>query len=94
MAIELPITVPMTIAESGQTVSMQIAEDEALAMSLGISINTVAGEHYEEAIDFIPTQETQTIHTAGLIVDSDITIEPIPNNYGLITWDGSALTVS
>ena len=94
MAIELPITVPMTIAESGQTVSMQIAEDEALAMSLGISVNTVAGEHYAEAIDFTPTQEMQTIHTAGLIVDSDITIEPIPNNYGLITWDGSALTVS
>lgn len=84
MAIELPITVPMTIAESGQTVSMQIAE----------AVNTVAGEHYAGAIDFIPTQETQTIHTAGLIVDSDITIEPIPNNYGLITWDGSALTVS
>jgi len=27
-------------------------------------------------------------------VYSDITIAPIPSNYGLITWDGSVLMVS
>lgn len=97
MAIELPITVPMTIAESGQTVSMQIAEDEALAMSLGISVNTVAGEHYAEAIDFTPTQETpypaihnltvtptesaQTIGGADYMLEDAITVSAIPSNY-------------
>ena len=25
---------------------------------------------------------------------SDVTVNPIPSNYGLITWDGSVLTVS
>lgn len=43
----------------------------------------------------IPSAEEQTITAddgfGGL---SSVTIAPIPNNYGLITWDGATLTVS
>ena len=43
----------------------------------------------------IPSMEEQTITAddgfGGL---SSVTIAPIPNNYGLITWNGSTLTVS
>jgi len=41
-----------------------------------------------------PTQETQILHTEQKSVLTDITVEPIPSNYGLITWNGSFLTVS
>lgn len=41
-----------------------------------------------------PTQQTQILETAEHSVLENITINPIPHNYGLITWDGSALTVS
>ena len=41
-----------------------------------------------------PTEETQTLPTQGLMMNHDVTINPIPNNYGLITWNGSVLTVS
>lgn len=41
-----------------------------------------------------PSREAQTLRTAHKSVLTDITIEPIPNYYGLITWDGAALTVS
>ena len=41
-----------------------------------------------------PTGETQTFPTAGTIVLEDLTVNPIPSNYGLITWNGSVLTVS
>ena len=41
-----------------------------------------------------PTQETQVLHTEMKSVLTDITINPIPSNYGLITWDGAILTVS
>lgn len=41
-----------------------------------------------------PTTETQTLNTKDKSVLSNITINPIPNNYGLIKWDGSTLTVS
>lgn len=49
---------------------------------------------YEGQTTVTPTQQTQVLHTAGLVVSQDITINPIPSNYGLITWDGSTITVS
>lgn len=95
MSIELPIIVPMTIAEEGERIALGVSEsEEALSMSLGVSVNTVAGEHYEGETDFTPTAERQIISTAGLIMDGDIYVEPIPSNYGLITWNGSFIRVS
>lgn len=49
---------------------------------------------FEGAYSYTPTNETQTILINGLRATDDITINPIPNNYGLITWDGSTITVS
>lgn len=49
---------------------------------------------YTGAYEFTPTQETQTVFISGMKATQDITINPIPSNYGLITWNGSFLTVS
>ena len=49
---------------------------------------------YEGATEVTPTQETQTLETQGFRLLENIIINPIPSNYGLITWNGSALTVS
>jgi len=50
--------------------------------------------HYQGTTTFTPSQSTQTAQTAGLIVDTNIIINPIPSNYGRIAWNGSALTVT
>lgn len=94
MSVVLPIVVPMTIAEEGERISLGSESEEAFPVALGISVNTVAGEHYTGETDFIPSAEAQTIRTAGLIMDGDIIVEPIPSNYGLITWNGSYIRVS
>ena len=49
---------------------------------------------YEGSYEVTPSAETQTIQTRGLRMTDDLTIAPIPNNYGLITWNGSIITVS
>lgn len=49
---------------------------------------------YDGPLEFVPTDEPQTIPAAAHAFTHDIIIDPIPSNYGLITWDGSALTVS
>ena len=41
-----------------------------------------------------PTAQAQILQTKDMVCFDNITIEPIPDNYGLITWNGSALTVS
>lgn len=49
---------------------------------------------YTGATEVTPTQQTQVLETADMVVPANITINPIPSNYGLITWNGSTLTVS
>lgn len=41
-----------------------------------------------------PSQETQTLQTTNKTMTQNVVVNPIPSNYGLITWDGSILTVS
>lgn len=51
-------------------------------------------EPYEGEYTFTPAAEAQTIAINGKVALHDITIDPIPSNYGLITWNGSYLTVT
>ena len=56
----------------------------------------VAGDAppYEGQYEFTPTAEVQMAYTAGKIMLGNVKVNPIPNNYGLITYNGSVLTVS
>jgi len=54
----------------------------------------ISPEKYRGSYEFTPTEEQQTILAKDLIMMDDIVINPIPSNYGLITWNGSTLTVS
>lgn len=49
---------------------------------------------YTGMTEVTPSDETQVLQTANTALYENITINPIPSNYGLITWDGSTLTVS
>lgn len=49
---------------------------------------------YDGSYHIIPGQEAQMLDTRGYMMDDDMVIEPIPQNYGLITWNGTTLTVS
>lgn len=41
-----------------------------------------------------PSTEEQILSTKNLWMTDNITVGAIPQNYGLITWNGSTLTVS
>ena len=41
-----------------------------------------------------PNNETQTLLTKNLRMLDNVVVNPIPNNYGLITWNGSFLMIS
>lgn len=49
---------------------------------------------YDGPTEVTPSGSTQTIEIANKKALENITINPIPSNYGLITWNGSELTVS
>lgn len=41
-----------------------------------------------------PSNQQQVIGQVNSVLAGPITVDPIPSNYGLITWNGSVLTVS
>ena len=49
---------------------------------------------YDGEYEITPTDEAQVLQTAGKWNRENITIKPIPSNYGRITWDGYTITVS
>lgn len=49
---------------------------------------------YKGEYVFTPSSEEQVVPLNGKMATDDILINPIPSNYGLITWDGSVITVS
>lgn len=78
----------------------QIVEVSIEGGSLGIGTGTpvvrelVERDPYEGAYEVTPSSETQVLRTKHLRMTDDITINPIPSNYGLISWSGAGIRVS
>ena len=49
---------------------------------------------YDGPMEITPTAETQVLDTTMRSLIDNIVINPIPSDYGKITWNGSTLTVS
>lgn len=49
---------------------------------------------YTGVTEVTPTTTEQVLDTSNKVVTRNIVINPIPSNYGLITWNGATLTVS
>ena len=85
-------TLTGTLTSTG-TVSGSLSSTPTLSVTLTVP-NAAGVPKYEGDYEFTPTSETQTVAIEGLMAKQDIVINPIPSNYGLITWDGSTITVS
>jgi hypothetical protein len=78
-----------------QAVSVSVNAD-TMGVTLGtpvvkeyVDVQTYTGEY-----EVTPSAETQTLNTEGLRLTRNVTVNPIPQNYGLITYNGAVLTVS
>ena len=76
-------------------------ELEALENTIDIPISVeevrtvyVYPNQYDGETVIIPSSEEQVLDTAEKTVMEPIVIKPIPQNYGLITYNGSVITVS
>lgn len=76
-------------------VDFWLEEPEELEFDLGpaVVIRT-EGERYEGPYEATPTQEAQVFETEGLLMTERFAVNPIPRNYGLITYNGFYMTVS
>ena len=87
MAIKLTVT-------TNESAILNITGNESVGLNAEPSIVIDRTIVYEGTYEWTPSSELQTIEIANKKALENITINPIPNNYGLITWNGSTLTVS
>ena len=79
----------LSIAQDGDC-DLIIAQDGDVDVVTGISDRPA----YTGQTEVTPSAEEQILYTANKTVLENIVINPIPSNYGLISWNGSTLTVS
>ena len=82
------------ILKSGISLTGDVMTKKMMLTGSLINGGTRSFPSYTGAYTFTPTQEEQTIEIKNMRATDNIVIESIPNNYGLITWNGSYLTVS
>lgn len=76
--------------DSGQDFSVSFEKEQGFE----VEMDGILPGDYEGEYRFTPSSEPQVIPTGGKTLTLDIVVDPIPDNYGLITWNGSSLTVS
>lgn len=79
------------VQENRATLSVGQGDSLKLSAATGIPIYP---QTYTGAYSVTPSANVQTLPTSGLMMTDNITVDPIPSNYGLITYNGSTITVS
>lgn len=83
--------------------TFELATAEALSFDLSGASNIeftldtpsqIGIDNYDGPYEVTPSQSVQILNTCGLRATQNFTINAIPSNYGLITWNGSSLKVS
>lgn len=92
----IPIVVNAKVVHNQVDFPMKVEEDSfvlsaKLATPIDINRNIPV---YEGPYTVTASSEPQIVETNGLLMRGNITVNPVPSNYGLITWNGNNLTVS
>lgn len=80
--------------ESSPEFDISFSGGETLSAGFDNFIEVPVTDYYEGEYEITPTTQEQTIPIIGLTARQNITVNPIPSNYGLITRVGAILTVS
>lgn len=89
------ITVEMSVATYDDTLPMDVtSSEETMGMDIGAEYAMSNTDPFEGSYEYTPSEQTQTIPIEDLRATQDIVVNPIPSNYGLITYNGVSITVS
>lgn len=75
-------------------VAVGVITPSIIGINVGTPIVPYPAPEYQGEYEVTPSRETQVLETAGLKMIDNVTVNPIPSNYGLIGWNGAFMTVS
>lgn len=75
------------------SVHLSVGNSGGMALAVGAEIYSVETPPYEGEYIVTPNENTQTLETRGKRLAQNVIVEPIPSNYGRISYSGSVITV-
>ena len=82
-----------TLTKAVETLTGTLSPNPTIQGELTVP-RTILPNAYEGAYEITPSSSEQTLETGSLYMTGNVTVKPIPSNYGLITYNGSTITVS
>ncbi len=79
---------------SDSAFKVSFTPQEDMKAKFGDFIEVPLVDYYDGDYSIAPTEQEQTVPIQGKTGRRNITVDPIPNNYGLITQIGSIIMVS
>lgn len=92
--IALPIVVDLYLDESKTVYDFSIENDNEIELSSDVVITVGSAPMYTGEYVVTPSDETIVLNTKNLELIENVTVNPIPSNYGKIGWNGAYLTVT
>ena len=74
--------------------ALHIQTDTQKTLSFDGQFYNIGVPEYDGSYQVEPSSTETVLACEGLKMVRNVVISPIPSNYGLVTWDGSTLTVS
>ena len=74
-----------------ESVHLAVGADGGMALAVGAEIYASSAYHGDYSVT--PTNQAQTLPTARKRLEQNVIVEPIPSNYGRISYSGSVITV-
>ena len=93
----IPIISPIDMQfEDIEQYDLILSDDPFVISELGsqVSVRKVLADPYTGTYTVEPSREEQILQTSDKLLLENIVIQPIPSNYGLVTWNGSTLMIS
>ena len=88
------VSVNAVLSDNIVEVSPSLSGNISATAEMATLIRTTNYEQYSGITTVTPSSVAQVLPTEERVVLENIIINPIPSNYGLITWNGATLTVS
>ena len=82
------------VSVSGSDLVAEYAQDDVFVIIQPQIIREISGNIYDGDYSVTPGETAIVLQTSGKSMVNNVTVAPVPSNYGRIDWNGSFLTVS